>query len=81
MVPAVATLHIGDTLRAQVTYNDGPNPPRSHPTRWRSANLSVATVDSTGGLITARGLGTTTINATSIEDTTLSTALVLKVDP
>jgi len=66
--PATATMNTGDTIKLQAlgTYKAGNHPSSTTDitaqVTWNVANASVATVDASG-LLTAVGLGTTTINA------------------
>ncbi len=59
---------VGDTYTQTATYNgDGT-------VSYTSSNTSVATVNSSTGLVTAKAAGTTTITATSTQTTTYSSA-------
>jgi uncharacterized protein YjdB len=77
--PATVTVHIGDTLRVAASYNDCPGPQRTHSFRWSSSNATIASVDSIGGLITARGEGVATIIAELADDRTQKGAMLLQV--
>jgi uncharacterized protein YjdB len=77
--PTSATLHPGDTLRASAQMSDCGGPVSPLPSRWLSADTTVATVDSISGLIRARSLGTTTIIAAALADRNVKASLLLAV--
>jgi uncharacterized protein YjdB len=77
--PATRVVKVGDTLRVAASFNDCPGPQRIHEFRWSSSNPAIATVDSLGGLTTARGEGVATISAALAEDRSQKGAMLLQV--
>jgi hypothetical protein len=70
--PLTATLRIGDTARFQVAACGVTG------WRWRATDTLVAIVlDSTGGLVQARGAGTTTLIARALVDSTVRGAALI----
>lgn len=69
------TLSVGET--AQVTAKVLPSE-ANQKVAWKSSDLTVATISSTG-LITALKEGTTTITATSVEKATITASITLQV--
>src|SRR4029078_8293413 len=61
--PNFPTLHPGDTLRASASLPSCTAGAITPTFRWASSDSSVALVDSVGGLIRARSLGTATMRA------------------
>jgi uncharacterized protein YjdB len=76
--PTTATLNINDTraFTATVTADAGV----SQAVTWRSGNLTVATVNSSG-VVTAVGVGSTTITALATADTLRRATAALTVAP
>jgi len=75
--PSSASVHTGDTLRAQVRYTPCPAGPVLA-FRWRSSDTAVAVVDSSG-LIAARSAGQATVIASEEVNPQVEGALVLQV--
>ena len=64
--PSPASLAVGQTLQLSATPRDGSgNPLSGRVVTWSSDNTTVATVNSSTGLVTAGALGSATITATS----------------
>jgi uncharacterized protein YjdB len=77
--PAAAAILVGNTVQLTATPRDANgNPLSGRSVTWSSGNTAVATV-STGGLVTARAQGSTTITATSEGQTATSTLTVTNV--
>ncbi|MGE5101442.1 MAG: Ig-like domain-containing protein, partial [Deltaproteobacteria bacterium] len=77
ITPSSANLNVGDKLTLVASVMAGPGQTRD--ARWTTANASVATVNATTGEVNAVGVGTTTIIATSVADTTLKGAAAITV--
>lgn len=76
--PATNTLNIGDQRTITATVTAGPGV--STAVTWRSSNTAVATV-SAGGVVTAIGLGTVLVTATSVADTSADASATVTVAP
>ena len=78
VAPAVATLHLGDTLRVSATETTcaGTAPAA---VRWTSSDTSVASVGPSNGLVRAHARGTATIVASDVRDTNIKGAMALSV--
>jgi hypothetical protein len=82
VVPSMATLHPGDTLRATVTLPFCPwDPPVVATFAWRSSDTTIATVDSVSGLVSARIVGRTTIIGSLTANRGVQGAMALTVAP
>jgi hypothetical protein len=68
------------TVPTQMNVTIGVRPGFSTAVKYRSSNVAVASVDSTGKISTFTG-GTATISAIALADTTESVALPIVVDP
>ena len=84
--PATPTITNSSPTQAQTqqftavgTFNDGTT--GSTPVTWSSSSTSVATINSSSGLATATGVGTTTISATSTKTPTIAGTTTLTVVP
>ncbi|MFU8804977.1 MAG: Ig-like domain-containing protein, partial [Bradymonadaceae bacterium] len=73
-----AEVGFGLTLEADVEDTNS-NPMSGHPVTWSSSDETVATVDADTGVVMALTPGTTTITATSGEDTNISDDEVITV--
>jgi hypothetical protein len=78
VLPASATVHPGDTLRANVQVN-----PCLQQTTflWKTSDTSVATVDSVAGLVRAKAIGRTSILAIATANPQIIGAMALTVAP
>ena len=67
VTPANSSTSVGTSVQfnATGTYSDGSTKDITSSVNWTSSNTAVATIDSTSGLATATGEGTTTIQAAS----------------
>ena len=67
VTPANSSASVGTSVqfKASGTYSDGSTKDITSSVSWSSSNTFVATINSTSGLATARGQGTTTIQAAS----------------
>jgi len=77
--PSTATLHPGDSLRVVLNYTPCFGEPTTIAVRWRSSNISIATVGDTSGLVRAYSRGQATIIATAVADPTVQSAMLLVV--
>jgi hypothetical protein len=80
--PPYATLHPGDTVRANASHSVCPQdngPALTY--RWRSSDTSVAVVDSVAGLVRARKTGTASLVATAAAAPSVQGAMALNVVP
>ena len=77
-VAEAQTLKVGGTTILSVTVQPDNATPRT--VTWSSSNSSVASVDS-GGNVKAQGVGSATITATSVADTTKLITFTITVDP
>jgi alpha-tubulin suppressor-like RCC1 family protein len=64
VTPSTATLSLGETSQLEAVVRDGTGSLLTRPVTWQSGAPAVVTVSSTG-LVTALGVGQTTITATS----------------
>jgi Bacterial Ig-like domain (group 2). len=83
VTPAAATLHVGDTITLSVkggpcVGDGGTVQPRW---TWRSSDSTVATVDSSSGLVRAQGKGSTTIISTLVGEASVNGAGSITVVP
>jgi uncharacterized protein YjdB len=78
--PASATVHPGDTLRANARQNPCPLD-QTTTFWWKTSDTSVATVDSVAGLVHAKAIGRTTILAIVTANPQITGAMVLTVAP
>ena len=76
--PPSATVHPGDTLRANVQVN--PCLPQTT-FIWKTSDTTVATVDSVAGLVRARAIGRTSILAIANANPQIIGAMALTVAP
>ena len=81
VVPSVATLHSGDTVRVTASLRPCPGFPAFVEFRWRSSDTLIATVDPIAGLVRARRAGTATIIASAVLDPNVQGAMALAVVP
>lgn len=80
VTPSSASLSVGDTLRFRASSSSGGCTPRGpFIFSWHSSNVSIATVDSISGLVTARSAGTATIVAAATTDAAFAAAAVIQV--
>jgi hypothetical protein len=77
--PNTPTLTVGSTLQLSVTNFDQSNFPIAATINYATSDSSVATVDTTSGLVTAIAPGTATITATS--GTIIATSLITVIPP
>ena len=75
--PTSKTLIVGQTLQLSKTIKPSNT---TEGTVWTSSNNSVATVTSSGGFVTAKGVGTATITLKSSESN-VSASCVMTVTP
>jgi hypothetical protein len=77
VIPASATLRVGDTLRfvAQVPGS------ATASVSWRVSDTAVASIDAISGLLRAQSKGVVTAIATSLADTGLKGAAAVTVTP
>lgn len=80
VIPASASIHVGDTLRVTAEVSSCGGAPTSGVV-WRSTNAAVARVDSLAGLITALAAGTSVVTATETVDPTQAGAMSVTVLP
>ena len=73
-----ATIVVDRTL--QLTYTVTPSNATNKAVTWTSSDPAVATV-STGGLVTTKSVGTTTITATTVDGSDLSASCQVTVTP
>ena len=71
--PTSKTLIVGQTLQLSKTINPSNT---TEGTVWTSSNNSVATVTSSGGFVTAKGVGTATITLKSSESNVSASCVV-----
>ena len=71
--PTSKTLIVGQTLQLSKTINPSNT---TEGTVWTSSNNSVATVTSSGGFVTAKGVGTVTITLKSSESNVSASCVV-----
>ena len=71
--PTSKTLIVGQTLQLSKTINPSNT---TEGTVWTSSNNSVATVTSSGGFVTATGVGTATITLKSSESNVSASCIV-----
>jgi len=76
--PPSATVHPGDTLRANVQMN--PCLPQTT-FLWRTSDTSVATVDSVAGLVRAKAIGRASILVIATASQQIIGAMALTVAP
>jgi uncharacterized protein YjdB len=77
--PPSATVHPGDTLRANVQVN--PCLQLTTTFLWRTSDTNVATVDSVAGLVRAKAIGRTSILAVATANPQIVGAMALTVAP
>jgi uncharacterized protein YjdB len=75
--PASATLSVGDTVRASARNDCAP----SDTWRWSVPRMTVASVDSMTGLITALAPGSTLVFGTDQADPTVGVTITIIVKP
>jgi uncharacterized protein YjdB len=75
--PASATLSVGDTVRASARNDCAP----SDTWRWSVPRMTVASVDSVTGLITALSPGSTLVFGTDQADPTVGVTITIIVKP
>jgi len=81
VVPSIATLHSGDTVRASASLPPCSGRPAFVEFRWRSSDTLVASVDPIAGLVRARRSGVATIIASAVLDPNVQGAMALSVVP
>ena len=69
-------LYVGNTLTLKATIT--PSDVATKNVTWKSSNTSIATVDS-AGKVTAKGIGTATITATTTDGSNISKTCTVKV--
>jgi hypothetical protein len=81
--PAVATLHVGDTLPVSVKPAPAECWPSQTPQsyRWLSSDTAIARIDSVTGVARARKAGIATITASEVSQPSVRAAMVLQVAP
>lgn len=79
--PASVTLHPGDTLRVRALVTPCPQDPFTSTFWWRSSDTSVASVDSSAGLIHARQSGQATVIGMATINSAVSVAAFVNVVP
>ena len=75
--PTSKTLIVGQTLQLSKTINPSNT---TEGTVWTSSNNSVATVTSSGGFVTAKGVGTATITLKSSESNVSASCVVTVIN-
>ena len=76
--PPLATVHPGDTLRANAQMN---RCLQQTTFSWKTSDTGVATVDSVAGLVRAKAVGRTSILAIATINPQIIGAMVLTVAP
>jgi uncharacterized protein YjdB len=82
VVPAVATLAVGDTVRLRTQGGEGCEgvlPTSQAAWRWKVSNTAVASVDSMTGLVRATGAGTAAVVGEWVDDRKFTVAMALIV--